>query len=53
MAHFGCSDYYSLAVYWWPDCSRVNNTTQLTEQQGVFSSLLATRSLIQPTDAFS
>ncbi|KAG8997615.1 hypothetical protein FRB94_007576 [Tulasnella sp. JGI-2019a] len=26
-------DYYSLAPYWWADCSNVHNTTELTAQQ--------------------
>ncbi|KAF8310500.1 chondroitin AC/alginate lyase [Clavulina sp. PMI_390] len=26
-------DYLSYAPYWWPDCSNVHNTTQLTQQQ--------------------
>jgi hypothetical protein len=26
-------DYYSLSPYWWPDCSKVDNTTELTDAQ--------------------
>ncbi|KAI0074707.1 chondroitin AC/alginate lyase [Panus rudis PR-1116 ss-1] len=26
-------DYMSLAPYWWPDCSKVGNTTELTPEQ--------------------